>query len=90
MATPRARSCVLGRSRGRESRRSCVLRHRLGAQVGGDPGPPDAWAALDDVCVMQEPIDQGRDGGGIAEQLAPLVHGAIGRQERSMRSRTAA
>jgi hypothetical protein len=29
------------------------------------------------VCVMQESIEQRSDGGGIAEQLAPIVDGSI-------------
>jgi hypothetical protein len=27
--------------------------------------------------VVQEPVEQRRDGGGVAQQLAPIVDGAI-------------
>ena len=32
--------------------------------------------------MTQLPIEQGGDGGGVAEQLAPIVDGSIGRQQR--------
>jgi hypothetical protein len=32
--------------------------------------------------VMEEPIEQGGDRGGVAEQLAPVIDRSIGRQHR--------
>jgi hypothetical protein len=29
--------------------------------------------------VMEEPVEQRGDGGGVAEELAPVFHGAVGR-----------
>ncbi|MFT5393614.1 MAG: hypothetical protein ACI8PT_003816 [Gammaproteobacteria bacterium] len=41
-------------------------------------GPPAFGAASDDEPVMQQPVDHGRDGGGVAEQLTPLVDRSVG------------
>ena len=38
-----------------------------------DLGPPAAWAALEDVPVVEEAIGHGGDGGSIAEHLAPVI-----------------
>ncbi len=40
---------------------------------GPHPGAPASRPALEHVCVMQEPVEQRGDRGGVAEELAPLV-----------------
>ena len=45
-----------------------------------DLGAPAAWPALEHVGMMQQPIQQRGDGGGVAEQLAPVADRSIGRQ----------
>jgi len=42
--------------------------------VAVQPGAPAARPALDDVAVVEKAIEQRRDGGGIAQQLAPVFH----------------
>jgi len=32
--------------------------------------------------VMQQAIEEGCDGGGISQELAPIIHGTIRRQQR--------
>jgi hypothetical protein len=54
-----------------------LLRRLLGAQVGLDFGAPAARSAFEHVRVMEQPIEQCGDGGGVAEQLAPVVHWTI-------------
>ena len=54
-----------------------VLRDLLGAQVGVDLGAPAAWSALEHVRVMQQAIEERRDGGGVAEQRPPIVHRSV-------------
>ena len=54
----------------------CSLRCRCGL------GAPTAWAALEDVPVMQQTVQHGADRGDIAEQLAPVFHRTIRRQQR--------
>ena len=49
----------------------------LGAQVGLDFGAPAPRSAFEDVRVMEQPIEQRGDGGGVAEQLAPVVDGSV-------------
>ena len=49
----------------------------LRAQVGVDLGAPAPRAAFEDVRVMEQPIEERRDGGGIAQQLPPVVDGSI-------------
>ena len=62
----------------------------LGTQVGVDLGPPAARSALEDVGVVQEAIEQRGDGGGVAEQLAPVVDGAVRGEQRATRVRSGA
>ena len=40
-------------------------------------GSPAARTALEHVAVVQQAIKHGGDGGAVAEQLAPVVHGTI-------------
>jgi hypothetical protein len=54
-----------------------LLRSLFRAQVGVDLGAPAAWPALEHVGMVQQAIKQRRDGRGVAEQLAPVVHGSI-------------
>ena len=46
-----------------------------GAQVGLDLRAPAAWPALEDMAMMQQAIQQGGDGRGVAESFAPVVNG---------------
>jgi hypothetical protein len=65
-------------ARDRKSSWSCCLAQGLfGLQILWVLGAPASGAALEDVAVMQEPVEHGRDGGGIAEQLAPISDGAV-------------
>jgi hypothetical protein len=57
--------------------RGVLLRGLLRAQVGVDLGAPAARPALEHVGMMQQPIEQGRHGGRVTEQLAPVVHWSI-------------
>jgi hypothetical protein len=54
-----------------------LLRGLLGAQVGLDLRAPAARSALEHVRVMEQPIEQCRHRGGVAEQLSPVVDGSI-------------
>ena len=47
-----------------------------------DFGAPASRSALEDVRVMEEAIEQRGDGGGVAEQLAPVVDGTVRREQR--------
>ena len=40
---------------------------------GSGLGAPTARAALEQVSVVEQPVEHGADGGGIAEQLAPVL-----------------
>ena len=46
-------------------------------------GSPAARAALEHVSVMQQAIEHGGDGGAVAEQLAPVVHGSVRCNQRA-------
>ncbi len=46
------------------------------------PGAPAAWAAREDVRVVEQPIEQRGDGGGIAEELASVLDGPVRGDER--------
>jgi len=46
-------------------------------------GARAAWAALEHVTVMQQPVEHRTNCGNIAEQLAPVLHGTIGCQQRA-------
>ena len=54
-----------------------LLRGLLCAQVGVDFGAPASGSTLEDVRVMEQPIEQRGDRGGVAEQLAPVVDRAV-------------
>ena len=61
--------------------------HRLRAsrrlyQGGPHPGAPAARPALEHVRVMQKPVEQRGDRGGVAEQLSPLVDRPVGGEHR--------
>ena len=45
-------------------------------------GPPAPGATVDHVGMVQEAVEEGGDRGGIAEQLAPVLHGAVRGQDR--------
>ena len=47
------------------------------------PGSPAAWAASENMSVMQQPIQHGGDGGTIAEQLSPVFNWSVGRNKRA-------
>jgi hypothetical protein len=36
-------------------------------------GSPASWPALEDVAVVEEAVEHGSDGGGVAEELAPVL-----------------
>jgi hypothetical protein len=40
-------------------------------------GSPAAWAAFENVSVMQKSIQHGGDGCTIAEQLSPVFNGSV-------------
>ena len=48
-----------------------------GAQVGLDLRAPAAWPAREDMAMMQQAIQQGGDGRGVAESFAPVVNGPV-------------
>ena len=48
-----------------------------GTQVGLDLRAPAAWPALEDMAMMQQAIQQGGDGRGVAESFAPVVNGPV-------------
>jgi hypothetical protein len=50
---------------------------------GGGLGAPTARAALEQVPVVEQPVQHGADGGGIAEQFAPVLDRAVGSQQRA-------
>ena len=54
-----------------------LLRGLVGAQVGLDLGAPAPGSAFEHVRVMEQPIEERGDGGGVAEQLPPVVHRSI-------------
>src|SRR5437773_7483345 len=54
-----------------------LLRGLLRAQVGLDLGAPASRSAFEHVRMMEQPIEQRGDGGGVAEQLAPIIHGSV-------------
>ncbi len=45
-------------------------------------GPPAPTAASDHVGMGQEAVEEGGDRGGVAEQLVPVPHGAVGGRNR--------
>jgi len=54
-----------------------LLRGLLWAQVGLDLGAPASRSAFEEVRMMEQPIKERGDGGGVAEQLAPVVDGSV-------------
>ena len=54
-----------------------LLRTLLRTQVGVDFGAPAPRSAFEDVRVMEQPIEERRDGRGVTQQLPPVVHGSI-------------
>src|SRR6266545_6244989 len=72
-------SPLLG-DRGAESR--SALRHprhrgSRGVALALEPSAPAAGAAREDVRVMEQAIEQRGDGRGVAEELAPILDGAV-------------
>jgi hypothetical protein len=49
----------------------------------GGLGAPTAGSTLEHVAVVKQTIEHGADGGNIAEQLAPVVDGAVGSEQRA-------
>ncbi len=45
------------------------------------PSSPASRAALDQVRVVEEAVEHGGDGGGVAEQPPPVVDGTVGREQ---------
>ena len=39
--------------------------------------PPASWTALEHMAVVQQPVQHCRDGGAVAQQLAPVVDGSV-------------
>ena len=60
---------------------SFTSRRRVLARMCG-PWCASCAAALEDVGVMQQPVEQRGDGGGVAEQLSPVVDGSIRGEHR--------
>jgi hypothetical protein len=54
-------------SDGGRDRNECLLRDLLLAQVRLSFGSPAAWPALEDVGVVQQPVEQRRDGRSVSE-----------------------
>jgi hypothetical protein len=50
-------------------------------QVSVSLGAPAPRAALEDVGVVQEPVEKSRHGGGVSEELSPVVDGTVGGQQ---------
>jgi len=50
---------------------------------GGGLGAPTARAALEQVPVVEQAVQHGAHGGGIAEQFAPVLDRAVGGQQRA-------
>ena len=44
-------------------------------------GAPTAWAALENVSVMQQAVQHGGDSGAVAQQFPPVFYGSVGRQQ---------
>jgi len=42
-----------------------------------DVGPPATRSALEDVRVVEEAVEQRGDGGGIAQELSPVIDRAV-------------
>ena len=53
----------------------------LGISRGAGPGSPAARAALEHVPMVQQPVQHGGDGGAVAEQLSPVFHWSIRRNQ---------
>jgi len=57
-------------------------REEISALLAGLSGPPRLTrttgprAALEDVTVVEQAVEDGGDGGGVAEDLAPVLHRA--------------
>jgi len=49
----------------------------------GGFGAPTARAALEQVSVVEQAVEHGADGGGIAEQFAPVLDRAVRSQQRA-------
>ncbi len=75
-ADPSSSSESVPLPRGR-ARHMVLLRGLVGAQVGLDLGTPAPRSALEDVRVMEQPIEERGDGGRVAEQLPPIVHRSV-------------
>jgi hypothetical protein len=51
-------------------------------KIGLQFGAPAPGAAFEDVGVMQEPIEERRDRGGVSEELPPVIDRPVGGQQR--------
>src|SRR5712692_8316236 len=56
------------------SKRKCGSR---GCPLALEPSAPAPRAAHEDVGVMEQAIEERGDGSGIAEELAPILHGPV-------------
>jgi hypothetical protein len=53
----------------------------LGFSAVSGFGSPAAWAALEDVSVVQQAVEHSGDGGAVAEQLTPVLNWTIRGQQ---------
>ena len=61
------RRCKTGHFLDATETRRVLLRQRLGAEVGADLGAPALRSALEDMGVMEQPIEQGGHGRRVPE-----------------------
>lgn len=45
--------------------------------------PPALRSAFEDVGVVEEAVEHGGDGGGVAEEFAPVLDGTVGGEDRA-------
>jgi len=45
--------------------------------------PPAARSAFEEMAVVEQAVEHGRDGGAVAEQFALVFHGAVGSEQRA-------
>ena len=70
---PEKRKACAGMIRGDAKRVSF-----FGSRSGIGFGAPAARTAFEQMAMMQQAVEQGADGRGVAQQLAPVLDGAVG------------
>ena len=65
-----------------------LARSLLGPQICVDLGAPAPRAALEDVGVVEQAVEHRGDGGGVAEELAPVLDGAVRGEDASTPARS--